>query len=255
MLSFFEGFILLGVWFEVLTSLLFIFLCFTVFSERNITLSLLGIFVYGLLAYFIWNLNIFNYISNHPIEFLFCILSYLTIGLIWSFFKWFLYVNSKKDEIRQHFKTASELWENRIKTQNLTFHSIFPGDKRNKEFEYEENVDTKEIEEDNIYIIKKANGVKLLVNKDIGFYYQTECGSIKTKEEYFKAKENRLDFVKPENKIEMIFNFILFWPFSVLLYLFKNLIKDLINGIINIFSKVYTSISNYFINKIINEGK
>jgi hypothetical protein len=57
--------------------------------------AFLSTITYGVLLYFVFNVNVPYYLYHHPILILLGIALYFPIGAAWSFFRWYMFVYSK----------------------------------------------------------------------------------------------------------------------------------------------------------------
>jgi hypothetical protein len=120
-------------WYFVLTFAWVILLFYWV-AKEFIVLSGFNIFVYLLFIQFIVEKDIFKGFLEHPTRTLFFILGYIVIGFIWSFLKWWLFVN--KEALAYKVKRSDWLVKQKeIRTskgfrveglENITLETIVP---------------------------------------------------------------------------------------------------------------------------------
>lgn len=83
-----------SMWYFILTTFWVITLFIWV-EKEFVVWSGINIILYLLFLNFILKKNVFEYIASHPVKTLIFIFIYLIIGFLWSFVKWWLFVNKK----------------------------------------------------------------------------------------------------------------------------------------------------------------
>lgn len=93
-------FVIGSLWWYILSGL-WVILLLVAIDKENILASGILIVLYLLFLQTIADLNIIKYIAHNPLESIGFILGYVLLGILWSLFKWWLYVNEKASHIRR----------------------------------------------------------------------------------------------------------------------------------------------------------
>lgn len=89
-----EAFAFGTIWFFILSTFFLVSLFYFVETEK-IARSFLTVVFYIVFLQFVVKIDIFSSILQNPIKSILILLSYFFIGFIWSFVKWFMYVNKQ----------------------------------------------------------------------------------------------------------------------------------------------------------------
>jgi len=89
-----EAFALGTIWFFIFTIICVISLFYFVETEK-IARSILTVGFYTIFLQFVVKVDVFSSIIQNPIKSLLILLLYFFIGFVWSFVKWFMYVNKQ----------------------------------------------------------------------------------------------------------------------------------------------------------------
>ena len=84
----------------LLTAVFVIGLCWSMAAESGFGATVCVI-IYVLFLQFICHVNIFGLASTNPLTFISVILSYLAVGVIWSFAKWYFYLSNFVDKYKE----------------------------------------------------------------------------------------------------------------------------------------------------------
>lgn len=149
------------------------------------------------------------------------ILSFLVIGTLWSVWKFILLVRRVGREIIEGLPKARK-W---IDEQH-------PENRENGSY-------------------SKRVGSRLLQSNDF-------LGGLYGFDDFIKEDGSISFNIKARNIKGRIFGWILFWPFSMINYIFGSLVKDLIDGIINAMNNIYVGIAKAAlpnVKGVLDEGK
>jgi len=92
----------------VLTGLFVIYIFFTLDKEKSLVWPIFFLILYALFSQFLAKIDIFSFAVHHPVELLLYILGYFVVGFVWSFVKWWLYVNTIADKCKEKRKEFLE---------------------------------------------------------------------------------------------------------------------------------------------------
>lgn len=102
MLNFlFVTFALGTIWWYIVTITFFVIM-FTCVEKENSFFSALWLILYLAFLQFIVKADFLGSITHNPIKVLLYVLGYLVIGFLWSFVKWWLYVDKKADQLKKN---------------------------------------------------------------------------------------------------------------------------------------------------------
>ncbi len=97
-MSFFLGLFILGTFWWWVATIVFL-ICFIVEIEKeSYGVLLFSIILYGLYLQFIAKCDFIGYLLKNPLHLVYGLLSYVFLGVIWSFVEWWLLVNKKAEK-------------------------------------------------------------------------------------------------------------------------------------------------------------
>ena len=97
-MSSFLGLFLLGTYWWWLTTIVFLIWFIVEIEKESYGLLLFTIILYGLYLQFIAKCDFIGYLLKNPLHLVYGLLSYVFLGVIWSFVEWWLLVNKKAEK-------------------------------------------------------------------------------------------------------------------------------------------------------------
>jgi len=215
--------------------------CLLIFSELilliflayhdNALMSFISFVVAGLILMFISQINIFKYVWTNPGQvFLWVLIYYIPIGLIWSVFRWGIYVYGEKRDILANQQRFLSRMKRRFAVT----------DDRNVDLAVKwfrqrggisitrENLSKDQMEDFTTHVMESLNLGKIpdILLGEWESEYACEKPSIK-------------------DSAEKAVSWIAFWPFSMICYCFSDLLIDVARWVRRKFSHVYDLITNW----------
>jgi hypothetical protein len=200
------------IWFFLLTIAWILTMFYCIEKESNIS-STIWVIVYLLFLQFLVKVDFLYAIIHHPIKSSLCILGYIVIGFIWSFVRWWIFVNKEAEgyqKARFNFltRTRQEL-ERRFERLHDTPYKNKPLSEALKELE------------------------NITLDTKIPDFLKTEWKSIVSSSQLPKVSDNKA-------KISL---WVMYWPVSLVWSFINDLIKKLVRSLITQLRVVYEGIT------------